>query len=97
LTLKKPIEEKMERLWGDTPISQMDQHQAHHYGKIREQIMRKERRLKEAERRQVAGKVFVSAPLRIELQESILEKVRSADAPRSVPKTHVPQTFVESQ
>ena len=57
--------------------------------------MRKERSLKEAQRPQVAGKVFVFVPPRIELQESILEKVRSANVPRSVPKTHVPQTFVE--
>jgi hypothetical protein len=57
--------------------------------------MRKERTEKKAQRRQVAGRVFVSAPLGIELQGSILEKVRSADVPRSVPKIHVPQTFVE--
>ena len=57
--------------------------------------MRKERSLKEAQRLQVAGKVFVSVPPRIELQESILEKVRSANVPRSAPKTHVPERFVE--
>ena len=57
--------------------------------------MRKERSLKEAQRRQVVGKVFVSVPPRIELQGSILEKVRSANVPRSVPKTHVPEKFVE--
>ena len=59
--------------------------------------MRKRRSLKEAQRLQVVGKVFVSVPPRIELQGSILEKVRSANVPRSVPKTHVPERFVERQ
>ena len=57
--------------------------------------MKKERTVKEAQPRQAEGRVYVSAQLTGALQESILEKVRLADVPRSVPKTHAPQTFVE--
>jgi len=59
-----------------------------------EKIRREKTNRKMVQGRQVAGRVFVFVPPRIELQESFPERVRSANVPRSVPKTRIPQRSV---